>query len=183
MKNGSTAIACILMGAALTFSQNHPGPGGLPDMPPLDGPSAMHSWMENPPLMMMNITELQSLMAEINIDKGVSAKIVAITRAFVKFLDERILKIQKEELNIREELLKDKPDMPAIQNAIARKTQILGEVEFAQIKRDLDIKSLLTVDEYDRWKSAIMVKLRERMPRGADRNGPGGPAIRPGGQK
>lgn len=115
--------------------------------------------------MVMDISELKNLMTEINIDKATMAKIVTVARAFKNTLEERLIKIQKEELAIKEELLKEKPDMQPIQAAISRKTQIFGDIEFAQIKRDLEIKSLLTQDEYDRWKSAIMQKMREMMPR------------------
>lgn len=176
MRNFKATIVCVLAGAALGFSQS-PGsglPGGMQDMPPFDPSPVMHGAFGNPPQMMMNVSELQSLMSEINIDKTVATRIVAIARAFLKSLDERILKMQREELTIKEELLKDKPDMGAIQNAISRKSQVLSDIEFAQIKRDLEIKALLTQDEYDRWKFAMMKKMRERMPRFIDNAGPNG---------
>lgn len=161
-----TIIACT--GVFAVFAQQ--GSGGCPQgrmpmeiPPPGDGPMGIREPLENPP-MMMNIAELQKLMADIAIDKTVSAKIIAITRTFLKTLDERILKIQREELNIKEELLKDKPDLQVIQAAVNRKTAVLGEIEYLQIKRDLEIKSLLTVDEYDRWKSAMMQKMKRMGP-------------------
>jgi hypothetical protein len=129
--------------------------------------------------MMLNMSELQDLMNEINISKGVAAKIIQIARNFKGFLDERVIRIQREELNVKEELLKDKPDLPSIQAAIAKKTQIFGEIEFAQIKRDLEIKSLLSQEEYDRWKSAMRPKMKSRIhlrdgqPTAADDRGPG----------
>ena len=112
------------------------------------------------PSMMMNIGDLQGLLADISVEKSVSAKIVAIARGFMTTFDTKILKIQREELNIKEELLKGKPDLAAIQTSINKKSQIFAEIEFLQIKRDLEIKSMLTQDEYDRWKSAMMRKMR-----------------------
>jgi len=165
----STALF-IFAGAAICISQpspltsDEPNPGKMPMMTPFGGPPGMHSSIENPPPMMMNPAELQKLMAEISIDKSISTKIMAISRTFVNFLNEHIIKVQREELNIKEELLKEKPDMQAIQSVINKKSQIFGEIEYAQIKRDLDIKSLLTQDEYDRWKSAMMQKMRQMMP-------------------
>jgi hypothetical protein len=158
------------------FSQNTP-PGGpfigkMPDMPPENAPGGFHSSIVNSAPMMMNIAELENLMGEINIDKSASSKIVSIARGFLTFFEGKILKIQKEEIAVKEELLKDKPDMQAIQNAVAKKSQLFSEIEFAQIKRDLDIKSLLTQDEYDRWKSAMMRRMRQIMPKMPDRDQP-----------
>ena len=110
--------------------------------------------------LMLDISELEKLMNEINISKSVSPKIITIARNFISFFNERIIKVRREELNLQEELLKDKPDLQAIQTLINRKTQIWAEIEFGQIKRDVEIKKLLTLDEYDRWKS----KMREIMP-------------------
>jgi hypothetical protein len=159
---------CILAAAFSVSSQpssGEPQTDKIPMMQPMGpGMRGMHSSIENPQPMMMNMTELQNLMSEINIDKNVSIRITGIARSFLKLLDEKILKVQKEELGIKEELLKDKPDLQVIQNGITRKSQIFSEIEFAQIKRDLDIKSLLTQDEYDRWKSAMMTKMRKMMP-------------------
>lgn len=163
-------------GIFAVFAQPGPGdcrqgrmPMGMP--PPGGAPMGLRGPLENPP-MMMNIAELQKLMADISIDKTVSAKIITITRTFLKTLDERILKIQREELNIKEELLKDKPDLQTIQATVNRKTAVLGEIEYLQIKRDLEIKSLLTVDEYDRWKSAMMQKMKLMGPPFSGKHGP-----------
>jgi hypothetical protein len=174
MKIFNIWIFCMLAGASLVSSQppsGEPMPGKMPMMPPFgpQRPGAMHGSSENPAPMMMNISELKNLMTEINIDKAVSTKIIAIARTFLNSLDDRILKIQKEEITIKEELLKEKPDLQSIQNTISRKTRIFGDIEFAQIKRDLEIKSLLTQDEYDRWKSAMMQKMRQLMPRLQDK--------------
>ncbi len=134
-----------------------PPPGCSPDGMLLQGPG------HGPSPMLLNMADLASLLTELNIEKATSSKIMTIARAFSTALEERVLKIQKEELNIKEELLKDKPDFPAIQSIIARKTQIIGELEFAQIKRDCDIKALLTQEEYDRWKALIMKRIRNQM--------------------
>jgi hypothetical protein len=150
-------------------ASQEPMPGKMPPMgfgPP--GPVGMHGSMGNPSPMMMNISDLKALMADISIDKAVSTHIVAIARSFLTLLDERVLKIEREEIAIKEELLKEKPDLAAIQATIAKKSQILSDIEFAQIRRDLDIKALLTQDEYDRWKSAMMQKMKQMMPRPQD---------------
>jgi hypothetical protein len=139
----------------------------FPDKDRMAGPMGFHGMggpARNRSPIMLDISELEKLMNEININKSVSPKIITIARSFITFFNERIIKIQREELNIKEELLKDKPDLQAIQAEITKKTQIFGEIEFGQIKRDVEIKKLLTADEYDHWKSAMAMKMREMMP-------------------
>jgi hypothetical protein len=165
----------VFSGFSQSISPVEPSLGKLGDMPPGRPPVFIHNSSENPQPMMMNISELQNLMSEINIDKSTSAKIVSIARGFLAFFEVKILKIQKEEIAVKEELLKDKPDMQAIQNAVTKKSQMFSEIEFAQIKRDLEIKSLLTQDEYDRWKSAMVLKMRQMMPKIMDK-GPQNPS-------
>jgi len=164
---------CLFLFVFSTFSQSmppgDPSFGKLPNLPPGRPPECMQGSSENPQPMMMNITELENLMSEININKSTSSKIVSIAREFLAFFEAKILKIQKEEIAVKEELLKEKPDMQAIQNAVSKKSQMFSEIEFAQIKRDLEIKSLLTQDEYDRWKSAMMKKMRQLMPKMMDK--------------
>ena len=132
-------------------------------------PGPMHDVSGNPQPMMMNIAEVVNLLNEINIEKSTSSKIVSIARGFLAFFEVKVLKIQKEEIAVKEELLKEKPDMQAIQNAVTKKSQLFSEIEFAQIKRDIEIKSLLTQDEYDRWKSAMMKKMWQLMPKMMDK--------------
>jgi hypothetical protein len=122
-------------------------------------PSPMHQ-----PPMMMDIGELKAVLNEIGVNKATLEKTVDIARNFLAQLDGRLIKVQREELNIREELLKDKPDLTVIQGYINKKTQIFAEIEFSQIKRDVEIKSLLTRDEYDRLKSAMMKKMKQMNP-------------------
>ncbi|HAJ78391.1 MAG TPA: hypothetical protein DCO75_01350 [Fibrobacteres bacterium] len=186
MKVNAAICYFIFLGVISVFSQPPSNESSLskqPEMPQAGFQGGMHcpngnsqapepimSGLENPPLMMMNITELQTLMNEINIEKPVSTKILAISRGFLNSFETKILKVQKEELNIKEELLKDKPDMQTIQNAINKKSQAFGDIEFAQIKRDVEIKSLLSQDEYDRWKSAMMKKMKQFLPQNKDKN-------------
>jgi len=173
MKQRYIALFCMFFGITSVFSQNPPGEpsaGKAPDMPPMGMMRGMHSSVENPQPMMMNIAELQTLLNDISIEKSVAAKITSIARGFLSTFESKILKIQREELNIKEELLKEKPDLAVIQNAINKKSQVFAEIEYAQIKRDLEIKAMLTQDEYDRWKSAMMQKMRSMMPKVMDRH-------------
>jgi|WetSurMetagenome_2_1015567.scaffolds.fasta_scaffold62875_3 hypothetical protein len=164
---------CLFLFVFSAFSQGmppgEPPMGKMSAFPPGASPEPMHNASGNPQPMMMNISELQNLMSEINIEKSTSSKIVSIARGFLAFFEAKVLKIQKEEIAVKEELLKEKPDMQAIQNAVTQKSKLFSEIEFAQIKRDIEIKSLLTQDEYDRWKSAMMKKMWQLMPKMMDK--------------
>jgi hypothetical protein len=144
------------------------------------GPAGGMLGVMGAPPMILDVAELQSMLKEIGINAQTIEKAVATTRNFMTEFEGKLIKIQREELSIKEELLKEKPDLKTLQNYITRKSAIFAEIEFAQIKRDLEIKSMLTPEEYDRWKSASMKKMREFMPekmrQGASQDGEKGPA-------
>jgi hypothetical protein len=106
--------------------------------------------------------QLQNLLSTIGVNKQSSDAIVGITKTFFKTLDSKVIQIQRLELDIREELTKDKPDLKNVQTLINKKVIIFGEIEFLQIKRDLDIKANLTDIEFDKWKAAV--NERKRLP-------------------
>lgn len=161
----------ILIGI-ITFSRQVQAEEHIEIAPP-QGDEQFIGKMDNPmghqerpfsPLMLQDPAELQRLLDEIGVNKQSAEKIIVISRNFAKTLDGRMIRIQREELNIREELLKDKPDLQAVQGMINKKTQVFGEIEFSQIKRDVEIKSLLSDDEYEMWKSALMKRMQRMMP-------------------
>ena len=137
---------------------------GMPFMGKADNPMGRHPERPFSPLMLQNSSELQRLLDDIGVNKQSAEKILTISKIFSKALDERMIRIQREELNIREELLKDKPDLQSIQSMINKKTLVFSEIEFSQIKRDVEIKSLLSDDEYEKWKSVLMERIQRTMP-------------------
>jgi Spy/CpxP family protein refolding chaperone len=64
-----------------------------------------------------------------------------------------MIALERENLNLREELLKEIPDLQRIWEIIQEKTRLRGEIEYAMIKRDLDIKAILTPDQIDTWRT------------------------------
>ncbi|OGJ92305.1 MAG: hypothetical protein A2268_06130 [Candidatus Raymondbacteria bacterium RifOxyA12_full_50_37] len=126
------------------------------------GPEGFHIPGFIPP----SAADIAKLCEVVGFDEQTGKKIMEIIRGFDTSMKERIIKVQREELNIREELLKDKPDLAYIQRSITNKTSLFAEIEMAQIKRDLDIKALLTPEQYERWSGAVFQKMRERMPQG-----------------
>lgn len=146
----------------LQIGPNHEG---MHLMPKFGGPGGMHEGRNSmQPPVLLNPVELQNLLDEIGVNKVTSEKIVTLSRNFFKALDEKMIRVQREELNIKEELIKDKPDLQTIQSIVSKKAQIFSEIEFAQIKRDIEIKALLTEQEYDQWKAALVEHMHRMVP-------------------
>lgn len=143
----------------------------LPMVAPFGGPGMQNTMETSPPSpMTLDITELKIILEEVGVSKPVVENILTITRNFVAYLDGRLIRIHREELNVREELLKDKPDLNVVRDLTINKSKIFAEVEFSQIKRDLEIKSLLSKDEYEKWKSLMARKMRMMMPQMTGKN-------------
>ncbi|OGJ89200.1 MAG: hypothetical protein A2248_00850 [Candidatus Raymondbacteria bacterium RIFOXYA2_FULL_49_16] len=136
-------------------------------MPMLRGSNRVHI----PGFMPPSTADMTKLREEVGFNEQTGKKIMELVRGYDTFMKERIIKVQREELNVREELLKEKPDLQLIQRCIANKTGLFGEIEMAQIKRDSDTKALLTPEQYERWSGAVFEKMRERMPQGVGDRG------------
>lgn len=130
-----------------------------PPHPPEHGIEGRPDGVLPDPFMFRDPFKLKALLIEIGINDRTIQQIIVLVRGFNREMEERMLKIQQEELNIKNELLKDDPDLGAIQKITSRKAQIFSEIEFSQIKRDISIKKLLTEEEFEMWKS----KMREHM--------------------
>ncbi|MBN1757511.1 MAG: hypothetical protein JW863_04300 [Chitinispirillaceae bacterium] len=128
------------------------------------GPAGVHRKWGGPPPMIMDVSELHTILEEIGIKNQTIDKIVGITRTFIADFERNLIKVRREELDIKEELLKNKPDLAIIRKSITKKSSIFSEIEFAQIKRDLEIKALLTRDEYEKLKSLTEKRIESLMP-------------------
>lgn len=164
-------LLCLGISSAQPPMKGPPGGNRSPVIAPF-GPPQMGENGHMPPPMIMDVTELASTLAEIGIAPSKIEKISGITRDFISGFNKNILAIQRKELDIKEELFKEKPDLKKIRNSISEKTRFFAEIEFAQIKRDLDIKAQLTRDEYDKLKSLTMKKFKAMMPEGMRNNKP-----------
>lgn len=69
-----------------------------------------------------------------------------------KQIEEKHIALQRTMIDLKEELLKDSPDMAKIKNIIDKKSAVMSEIEFITIKRDLSIKSILTQEQFMKWK-------------------------------
>ncbi|MBN1600434.1 MAG: hypothetical protein JW915_02440 [Chitinispirillaceae bacterium] len=141
--------------------KNRPGPyyqmhPDMPPPPPLENGIAFKPDGVLPdPMMLRDPVRLKSFLVEIGINDRSKEQILSLVRDFNNSMEERILRMQQEEINIKTELLKENPDLAAIQKNINKKSQIFSEIEFAQIKRDIGIKKLLSDEEFELWKSLM----------------------------
>ena len=163
----STLTGILLIFPAITVQGQQPvkrrGELGKPPLIAPFGHGALHRGGVSTPPMLLDVAELRMILAEIGIASKTIDHIVVITRNFIDQFDLLLIKVQREELEIKEELLKEKPDLKRIQKSITEKTRYFAEIELSQIQRDLEIKSLLTRDEYDKLKSVTMKKFRSMM--------------------
>lgn len=172
------AVTLILVYAGMLSAQSNPPlkdrprhPPRMPVVAPLGPGGAGGAAAQGTFPVMLDVEELRELLTGINISKPTIDKAVVIVRQFIKDFEARIIKVQREELGVREELLKEKPDLKAIEGCINRKSQVFAQIELSQIKRDLDIKELLTPDEYDRWRAATKRLMKEMFPAGMSGDG------------
>ncbi len=161
-------ILCLVLFKLPIFAENEriditPLQGGMPLMMKMNPEMMPGRGFPPPPLL--DPSELLAMLDEIGINKQTAEKIATISRNYLRVFDERIIHVQREELDIKEELLKDKPDLQSIQTMINKKTQVFSEIEFGQIKRDLEIKSLLTDQEYEKWKAVMLERIHKRTSR------------------
>ncbi len=116
-----------------------------------------------PPVMPLpDNSELAGILQQVGVNPDATKKILDINKDFTKTFSVKIISVQREDLNLRSELLKDHPDLSAVKEILTRKSKVFSEIEFAQIKRDLDIKDLLSPDQFDKWKSITMQKMHDR---------------------
>lgn len=157
-------FGCLFLSACFSFAQppvfiggeNSIGPSVMPGR---GNDKIMRLGMNHVPNVNFILEDTRNMITNLNIDQKRSEKILNITRAFHNLFESKIIGVQRLELDIREELLKENVDLSKIESAVIKKTKIFSEIEFAQIKRDVEIKSILTAEEYEQWKQQILCKM------------------------
>ncbi|HOV14388.1 MAG TPA: periplasmic heavy metal sensor, partial [Spirochaetota bacterium] len=92
----------------------------------------------------MFLAHIDIMKKDLGLSEDQVKKIEAIMGNHIKDMEMKRIAIEKEFLNMREELLKDNPDMNKIKSIIDKKASLEAEMEFTAIKRDMDIKPILT---------------------------------------
>ena len=101
----------------------------------------------NPDMFQYQINIMQK---ELGLSLEQTKKIEEIMNLEIKNMELKRISLEKEFLNLREELLKDNPDLEKIKSIIEKKSALEAEMEFNAIKRDLDIKPILTKEQFDK---------------------------------
>jgi Spy/CpxP family protein refolding chaperone len=97
-----------------------------------------------------NIDEMKK---ELGLSDDQAKRISTIMLDSWKQIEEKHIALQRTMIDLREQLLKDQPNLTEIKRIIDRKSAVVAEIEFITIKRDLDIKAVLTPEQFNRWKS------------------------------
>jgi Spy/CpxP family protein refolding chaperone len=78
-------------------------------------------------------------------------KIKTIMKDATEEINKQKIEIQRCNLDLKEELIKDKPDMNKVKSTVEKKFSVQAESEMILIKRDLDIKAVLTPEQLSNW--------------------------------
>ena len=82
-------------------------------------------------------------------------KISVIMRNSTEEINKKKIDVQRNALDLKEELIKDKPDLNKIKTFVDKKASLQADTEMFLIKRDLDIKAVLTPDQLANWKKIV----------------------------
>ncbi len=117
---------------------------------------------KNPPRdrVMENI---QIIKQQLNLTEDQVKKIENLTIETREKIQIKHLEIQKIMISIREEMLKENPNLDTINSLLEKKHKIEAEIDFLTIKRDLDIKAILSPEQFSKWQ--LLIGRRKMMPR------------------
>jgi Spy/CpxP family protein refolding chaperone len=109
-------------------------------------------YSQNMPSLNQQDINIEKFKKNLGLTEDQTTKIKSMMNDSVEQVNKIRIDIQRLNLDLREELIKDKPDLAKIKTIIDKKSSLQGEVEMLLIKRDLDIKSVLTPDQIEKWK-------------------------------
>jgi hypothetical protein len=121
-------------------------------------------------MMMLCRPGMGKVLEQAGIGKSTIAKLEDMGKTARTACEGQMIKIKREDLNIKEQLLKDSPDMQAIQTSINNKAQIMADLEFSCIKMEQDIKALVSKDDRAKIMAALKEKRGEKMHEGKCEN-------------
>lgn len=92
---------------------------------------------------------------QLNLSDDQVARLNTIYTDFDNNIKQLRIDLQREKLNLSEELIKENPDMVKIKSIIDKKSGIESQIELINIKRDIDIRNVLTKEQIEKWKVKI----------------------------
>ena len=95
----------------------------------------------------LNIQEMKTRLGLTDEQVNKISKLMEDTR---KKLELKEIEKDKIMISIREEMIKDNPNLDSIKSLIEKKQSIMSEIEFLIIKRDIDIRGILTKEQFEK---------------------------------
>ncbi|HBE01799.1 MAG: hypothetical protein A2096_14440 [Spirochaetes bacterium GWF1_41_5] len=112
------------------------------------------------------------LKAMLNLTPEQDTKVKELVQNLQQSMALKKITLERIDLDVQEEMIKDNPDIAKISKILEKKSPVLVEMELESIKKDLEIKKILTSDQWLKWKA--MMKMMEQ------RGGTGMPGKKPG---
>ena len=72
--------------------------------------------------------------------------------------EKKMIELDRERLNMREEMIKDAPDAGRVKAILDKKASIESELAFIKVKGEIDMKAILSKDQFAAWRG-----MRHRM--------------------
>jgi Spy/CpxP family protein refolding chaperone len=110
---------------------------------------------QNPVKKQANIERLKK---SLSLTDDQVTKIQVIMNDSAGKVEAQRIELQRSNLDLKEELNKEKPDLNKVKSIIGKKYSSQTEIDYILIKRDLDIKAVLTPDQIAKWKTQFIEK-------------------------
>jgi len=101
----------------------------------------------------MGMAHIDLMQKELGLSSEQIKKIEEVMSRHFDLMEVQRLAVEKEFLNLKEELLKESPDLGKIKSIIDKKSLVESEIEFGIVKRDLEIKSILTKEQFAKMRT------------------------------
>lgn len=108
------------------------------------------------------VFNLETIKNELKLTDDQVRKIETLTSQTRNTIQIKELEIQKIMVSVKEEMLKDVPDISKISSLVEQKQKIRAEIEILTIKRDIGIKNVLTKEQFDRWRLMLEMPRRKK---------------------
>jgi len=106
---------------------------------------------------------MEKVLEEAGVAKSTITKLADMGKTCRTTMEGTMIKVQREELNIREQLLKDAPDMQAIKTSVNNKAQLMADLEFSKITMEQDIKALVSKEDMEKIMTTLKEKRQDKM--------------------
>jgi hypothetical protein len=114
--------------------------------------------------MMLNRPGMEKVLEKAGISKATISKLEDLNKTTHTEMELKTIKIKREELNIQEQMLKDAPDLKAIQASVNAESQLMAEIRFSKIKTGFDVKALISKDDMKKIMDAMKEEHKEMKP-------------------